>query len=50
MIRVVGHSGCSWSSSVTNNMPHRLGFSLEELTPNGNGGHAYGFQLRCLQE
>ncbi|MDE6499476.1 MAG: hypothetical protein K2K83_02060 [Rikenella sp.] len=46
----VGHSGYSWTSSLTGNNAYFMGFDEIGIGPNINYPRAYGLQLRCLQE
>ncbi|MDE5944496.1 MAG: hypothetical protein K2G93_02790 [Rikenella sp.] len=51
MLYYVGSHGFSWASSVTTGTTaYYLGFNYDSVRPNNSSGHAYGFQLRCLQE
>ncbi len=47
----VGHAGFSWSSFASEeNTGYRLFFTYDEVYPQNHVSHAYGLQLRCLQE
>lgn len=45
----VGHSGGSWSATVSDINTHNLGFNYSKLSPNGPTLRAYGHQVRCIQ-
>ncbi|MDE5944303.1 MAG: hypothetical protein K2G93_01815 [Rikenella sp.] len=46
----VGVNGFSWSSSASEGNGYYLDFNYSRIVPNHLYSHAYGFQLRCLQE
>ncbi|MDE6499281.1 MAG: hypothetical protein K2K83_01065 [Rikenella sp.] len=48
----IGKSGNSWSSSIPSgsNSACSLAFGNSTINLHDYGAHAYGFQLRCLQE
>ncbi len=46
----VGYNGFGWSSFASGGNAYRLYFYNGGVGPQDRGGHAYGFQLRCLQE
>ncbi|MDE5945496.1 MAG: hypothetical protein K2G93_07950 [Rikenella sp.] len=55
MLRVVGYSGYSWSSSIplSAELNYRglyLDFNYGVISRNGSNHRTYGFQTRCLQE
>ncbi|WP_299458097.1 hypothetical protein [uncultured Rikenella sp.] len=46
----VGHSGYSWSSTVSGTLGVFLYFSTQNLYPSNVGSRGHGHQLRCLSE
>ncbi|MDE6499481.1 MAG: hypothetical protein K2K83_02085 [Rikenella sp.] len=46
----VGGYGCIWTSFVSGSVGYFLDFDDKWINPNNGNYHAFGFQLRCLQE
>lgn len=49
-LTAVGNEGSVWSGSFSGTSGRCLHFGSAWLNPEGAGGRAYGFQVRCLQE
>ena len=46
----IGHSGHSWSSTVSSTRGMHSNFSVTHLYPSYAHSRGYGFPLRCLSE